>query len=47
MQEASSARFYRAVGQLGEHFINTDQRYLEMAERSDDATADPVRPGIS
>jgi TorA maturation chaperone TorD len=47
MQEASSARFYRAVGQLGEHFINTDQRYLEMVERSDDATADPVRPGIS
>jgi TorA maturation chaperone TorD len=47
MQQASSARFYRAVGQLGEQFINTDQRYLEMLERSDDATADPVRPGIS
>ena len=24
MQQASSARFYRAVGQLGEQFINTD-----------------------
>ena len=47
MQEASSARFYRAVGQLGEHFINTDQHYLEMVERAHDATADPVRPGIS
>ena len=47
MQQASSARFYRAVGQLGEHFIDTDQRYLEMVERSDDTSADPVRPGIS
>jgi TorA maturation chaperone TorD len=47
MQEASAARFYRAVGQLGEHFINTDQRYLELVERSDDAMPDPVRPGIS
>ncbi len=36
MQEANSARFYRAVGQLGEQFINTDQRYLEMVERPDD-----------
>lgn len=32
MQEATSARFYRAVGQLGEQFIETDQRYLEMVE---------------
>jgi TorA maturation chaperone TorD len=47
MQEASSARFYRAVGQLGEQFINTDQRYLEMVERSDATPGEPVRPGIS
>jgi TorA maturation chaperone TorD len=47
MQQASTARFYRAVGQLGEQFINTDQRYLEMVERSADTSADPVRPGIS
>jgi TorA maturation chaperone TorD len=33
MQEATAARFYRAVGQLGEQFIETDQRYLEMVER--------------
>jgi TorA maturation chaperone TorD len=47
MQEAPSARFYRAVGQLGEQFINTDQRYLEMVERSDGDKADSARPGIS
>jgi len=47
MQQASSARFYRAVGQLGEQFINTDQRYLEMVERSADTSADSARPGIS
>jgi len=47
MQEASSARFYRAVGQLGEQFINTDQRYLEMVERSDATPGEPVRPVIS
>jgi TorA maturation chaperone TorD len=47
MQQASSARFYRAVGQLGEQFISTDQRYLEMVERPADDTADPIRPGIS
>ena len=47
MQEASSARFYRAVGQLGEQFINTDQRYLEMVERSGATPGEPVRPGIS
>ena len=47
MPEASSARFYRAVGQLGEKFIDTDQRYLEMVERSDATPGEPVRPGIS
>jgi TorA maturation chaperone TorD len=47
MQQASTARFYRAVGQLGEQFINTDQRYLEMVERSADTSADAARPGIS
>ena len=47
MQEAPSARFYRAVGQLGEQFINTDQRYLEMVERSADTSAEPARPGMS
>ncbi len=36
MQATASARFYRAVGQLGEQFIDTDQRYLEMVERPDD-----------
>lgn len=35
LQESSSARFYRAVGQLGEQFIEMDQRYLEMVERPD------------
>jgi TorA maturation chaperone TorD len=47
MQQASSARFYRAVGQLGEQFISTDQSYLEMVERSADTSAGPARPGIS
>lgn len=47
MQEAPSARFYRAVGQLGEQFINTDQHYLEMVERSADLSAEPARPVIS
>jgi len=36
MQESVSARFYRAVGQLGEQFIETDQRYLEMVERTEE-----------
>lgn len=35
MQQAPSAHFYRAVGQLGEQFIETDQRYLEMVGRTD------------
>lgn len=39
MQESASARFYRAVGQLGEQFIDADQRYLEMVERPDDLPA--------
>ena len=39
MQEAASARFYRAVGQLGEQFIETDQRYLEMVERREEIPA--------
>ena len=47
MQQAASARFYRAVGQLGEQFIETDQRYLDMVERSADTSAEPARPGIS
>lgn len=36
MQQSASARFYRAVGQLGEQFIETDQKYLEMVERPED-----------
>jgi TorA maturation chaperone TorD len=47
MQQATTARFYRAVGQLGEQFIDTDQRYLDMVERSADPSAEPARPGIS
>jgi TorA maturation chaperone TorD len=30
LQEAKSARFYRAVGQLGEQFIEFEKRYLGM-----------------
>ena len=40
LQEAPSAGFYRAVGQLGEQFIETDQRYLDMVERPEDMPAD-------
>jgi TorA maturation chaperone TorD len=47
MQEAVAARFYRAVGQLGEQFIETDQRYLEMVERPDDTPAAQNGSGIS
>jgi TorA maturation chaperone TorD len=47
MQETPSARFYRAVGQLGEQFINTDQRYLDMVERTGDNSPGSSRPGIS
>jgi TorA maturation chaperone TorD len=47
MQESASASFYRAVGQLGEQFIETDQRYLEMVERPDERPADPIGSGHS
>jgi TorA maturation chaperone TorD len=47
MQEATSARFYRAVGQLGEQFIETDQRYLEMVERPEAMPAEPDGSGHS
>ncbi len=47
MQRAPSARFYRAVGQLGEQFTITDQRYLEMVDRSDAMPVDPIRPVTS
>jgi TorA maturation chaperone TorD len=30
LQNARSARFYAAVGQLGENFFNIERRYLEM-----------------
>lgn len=30
LQEAKSARFYRAVGQLGEQFIEIEKQYLSM-----------------
>lgn len=42
MQEAPSAHFYRAVGQLGEQFIETDQRHLEMVIDQPDRT--PAEP---
>ena len=45
MQETVSARFYRAVGQLGEQFIETDQQYLEMVERPDEDSADSAESG--
>jgi len=45
MQQAESAHFYRAVGQLGEQFIDTDQHYLEMVRRPDGAAATLNRPG--
>ena len=47
MQASASARFYRAVGQLGEQFIETDQRYLEMVERPDDVPATGRKTGDS
>jgi len=47
MQEATSARFYRAVGQLGEQFIEMDQRYLEMVDRPEEIPAKPTRPGVA
>ncbi len=30
LQEAKSARFYRAVGHLGEQFLEIEQQYLGM-----------------
>ena len=47
LQEARSARFYRAIGQLGEQFIQTDQRYLEMVERSESERTRPAGAGVS
>lgn len=32
LKEARSARFYRAVGELGTAFLNIEQQYLEMAQ---------------
>lgn len=46
MQQATTARFYRAVGQLGEQFIETDQQYLEMVQRPDGTAARRNRPGL-
>lgn len=43
MQSARAARFYRAVGQLGEQFVETDQRHLEMVHQ----TVGQARPGVS
>jgi TorA maturation chaperone TorD len=43
MQTARTARFYRAVGQLGEQFIETDQHHLEMVHQS----SGPGGPGVS
>ena len=47
LQEARSARFYRAIGQLGEQFIQTDQRYLEMVDRQQPERARPPGSGVS
>jgi len=47
MQASSSARFYRAVGQLGEQFIETDQRYLDMVEPPDEMPAIGRKTGDS
>jgi TorA maturation chaperone TorD len=32
LQQTRSARFYRAVGQLGEQFVDIEQEYLSMVE---------------
>ena len=47
MQASASARFYRAVGQLGEQFIETDQRYLDMVEQPDEMPATGRKTGDS
>lgn len=39
MQAASSARFYRAVGQLGEQFMDVEARYLQSWQPGDPAGA--------
>ncbi|MDH3399961.1 MAG: molecular chaperone TorD family protein [Chromatiales bacterium] len=39
MQEASSARFYRAVGQLGEQFMEVEKEYLRFWEPTEPANA--------
>jgi TorA maturation chaperone TorD len=46
LQESTSARFYRAVGQLGEQFIETDQRYLDMVERPEACRPTPANRDI-
>jgi TorA maturation chaperone TorD len=47
MQVAKTARFYRAVGQLGEQFIEMDQRYLDMVERPETVPAQSNGSGHS
>jgi len=32
IEQAPSARFYKAVGQLGQHFVELEQRYLDLAD---------------
>ena len=32
LQQAPSARFYRSVGQLGQHFLAFEQHYLTLPE---------------
>ena len=39
MQEAKSARFYRAVGQLGEQFMEVEKEYLRFWEPTEPASA--------
>jgi TorA maturation chaperone TorD len=39
MQEARSARFYRAVGQLGEQFMEVEKEYLRFWENTEPAPA--------
>jgi TorA maturation chaperone TorD len=42
MQQSPSARFYRAVGQLGEQFIEVEKRYL-----SEFLATPPAKPSVS
>lgn len=39
MQKASSARFYRAVGQLGEQFMEVEKEYLRFWEPTEPASS--------